>query len=77
MKQATTVSLALERYGQKRGITYGVHSQLAKELGVCRQTVWGWCKRNSVTPKYLEQFAQLTGVKASELNKLTRRVCED
>lgn len=77
MKQATTVSLALERYGQKRGITFGVHSRLAEELGVCRQTIYWWCKRNSVTPKYLERFAQLTGVKASELNKLTRRVCEE
>lgn len=72
----TTVSIALERYALRNGLKRGAQKDIAERLGVTRQTVRNWCVSNSVSLDYVEEFARITGAKASDLNKLTRRVCE-
>ena len=73
----TTVSIALDRYALRKGLKRGAQKEIAEQLGVTRQTVRNWCVSNSVSPEYVEEFARITGAKASDLNKLTRRVCEE
>ena len=73
----TTVFIALERYALRKGMKRGAQKDIAERLGVTRQTVRNWCVSNSVSPEYVEEFARLTGAKASDLNRLSRRVCEE
>ena len=73
----TTVFISLERYALRKGMKRGAQKDIAERLGVTRQTVRNWCISNSVSPEYVEEFARLTGAKASDLNRLTRRVCEE
>lgn len=73
----TTVFIALERYALRNGMKRGAQKDIAERLGVTRQTVRNWCISNSVSLDHVEEFARLTGAKASDLNRLTRRVCED
>lgn len=73
----TIVTIALERYALKKGLKRGAQKEIAEQLGVTRQTVRNWCVSNSVSPEHVQEFARLTGAKASDLNRLTRRVCEE
>lgn len=52
----------------------GTIRQVADLLGVSRQTVHRWIRRNRISPDYVIPFCQITGARPETVNEFAERL---
>lgn len=73
MNSNNIVRKSVEIYGERQGIKgRGAYTAFAHACKVSRQTVWHWCRQNSVPLKYADSVSDLTGLSVASLNSEMR-----
>ena len=77
MNSNNIVRKSVEIYGERQGIKgRGAYTAFARACNVSRQTVWHWCRHNSVPLKYADFVSDITGLSATSLNSEMRNALQ-